>query len=163
MFDKENIQKVADLLTRKKHTVAVAESVTAGFLQAAFSSAENATLFFQGGITAYNITQKFTHLHIDLSNAAATNCVSEQTAKEMALAVAHSFSSDWGISITGYASPIPGHHMKELYAWYALVFEHSYLTGGTIITPIADPVEVQIEYTNKVINEFLKQVMTNPA
>ena len=161
MFNKENIQKVADWMIHNKHTIAVAESVTGGFLQAALSTAENASVFFQGGITAYNITQKYTHLHINLAQAAACNCVSEQTAKEMALAVAHTFSSNWGVSITGYASPLPGHHMKELFAWYAIVFEHNHIVSGNITTMIKDPVEVQIEYADKIIYELLKQVALN--
>ena len=158
MFNKENIQKVADLLIRHKHTIAVAESVTGGFLQAALSSAENASTFFQGGITAYNITQKYTHLHINLAHAIACNCVSEQTAREMAIGVGQSFSSNWGVSITGYASPVPGHHMEELYAWYAIVFDHECITSGYLTAEIKDPQNVQIEYTDAVVLKLLEQI-----
>ena len=80
MFDKQTLQAVADHLSRHHQTIAVAESVTAGFLQAALASAENASTFFQGGITAYNIHQKYAHLHVDLPHAIVCNCVSGQVA-----------------------------------------------------------------------------------
>ena len=158
IFEKENIQKLADLLLQKKQSLAVAESVTGGFVQAALSTAEYASYFFQGGITAYNINQKYTHLHIDLANAAATNCVSEQTAREMALGVAKIFHSDWGAGITGYSSPIPGHDTTELYAWYAIVFEQTHIFSDRITTSVKDPIQVQLEYTNILIRQLLARV-----
>jgi nicotinamide-nucleotide amidase len=158
MFNKQYIQNVAELLFRSRQTISVAESVTSGFLQAALSSGENASIFFQGGLTAYNINQKYTHFHIDLANAVQTNCVSEQTAKEMALGVAQTFSSDWGLATTGYAAPIPGHHNNELFAWYAIVFQEMHVASGTIIVEVKDPVEIQLEYTDRVLMELLKQL-----
>lgn len=158
IFNKERIQQLADCLIKKKHTVAVAESVTGGFLQAALSTAAYASQFFQGGITAYNIHQKYTHLHINLANATACNCVSEQTAGEMAMTVGRAFSSNWGISITGYASPVPGHDMQELFAWYAIVFANEPVSSGILTSTIEDPVDIQLAYTNQLIEKFLQEV-----
>lgn len=158
IFEKEAVQQLADLLLQNKQSLAVAESVTGGFVQAALSTAEYASNFFQGGITAYNIHQKYTHLHIDLANATATNCVSEQTAREMALGVAKIFHSDWGAGITGYASPIPGHHTSELYAWYAIVFKQTHIFSDRITISVKDPVQVQLEYTNTLIRQLLNRV-----
>src|SRR5205809_1610359 len=109
MFDKITLQEAADILFRKHYTLAVAESVTAGLLQAAFAAAENATAFFQGGITAYNTKQKYMHLHVDILHAVSCNCVSDAIASQMASGVSKSFLSNWGIGVTGYASPLPGH------------------------------------------------------
>jgi nicotinamide-nucleotide amidase len=58
MFNSKNIQQIADLLTSQGQSIAVAESVTAGLLQNAFSSAERASEFFEGGMTVYNIKSK---------------------------------------------------------------------------------------------------------
>ena len=54
LYDEEVINQIKEWLTAHKQTIAVAESVTAGHLQAALSSAVEASKFFQGGITAYN-------------------------------------------------------------------------------------------------------------
>jgi len=65
MFDKKLIDFIAKELLNRNESVAIAESVTGGLLQAAFSIAENASQFFQGGVTAYNVGQKYRHLLVD--------------------------------------------------------------------------------------------------
>jgi nicotinamide-nucleotide amidase len=50
MFNKVLLDEIAQILIKKKQSVAVAESVTSGLLQAAFSNAEEASLFFQGAL-----------------------------------------------------------------------------------------------------------------
>jgi nicotinamide-nucleotide amidase len=156
MFNKKNIKNLARNLFYKKQTIAVAESVTAGYLQAALASAENASFFFQGGITAYNIKQKYTHLHIQLEHAIACNCVSEQLAAEMAVSVCKLFSTDWGIAITGYASPIPEQHMEKLFACFAIAFKKNIVLTKTIEADIKPTCQVQVEYVNAVIEQLLE-------
>ena len=155
MFNEEAIQQLADLLMKNRQTIAVAESVTAGLLQNALASAENASEFFEGGITAYNITQKYAHFHVNLEHAVSCNCVSEQVAAEMALGINKTFRSDWGIGITGYASPIPGHHMEELYACFAIANHNKVVFTKTIVCEIKEPLQVQLNYVAKVINEMI--------
>jgi len=163
MFNKIILQEVADILYRKNYTVAIAESVTAGLLQVAFASANNATVFFQGGITAYNARQKYTHLHVDLANAISCNCVSETIAADMALGAGRSFSSDWGIAITGYASPLPGHDMDPLYAFYAFSFRDEIVKAGEIMAEPEDPLQVQLEYVNSLLLHFLEALKAQEA
>ena len=155
MFNKEDIQQLADLLTKNRQTIALAESVTAGLLQNAMASAEKASNFFEGGITAYNITQKYAHFKVSLEHAISCNCVSEQVAAEMAVGINKIFKSHWGIGITGYASPIPGHHMKELYACFAIANHNNVVLTKTITTTIKDPLKVQLTYVAGVIKEMI--------
>lgn len=108
-------------LLSKNETLGVAESVTAGNLQAAFSLAKGATEFFQGGLTAYNNGQKARHLHVDPILGEKTNCVSDKIAQSMALGACRFFSSNWGIGITGYAAPVPAWHVRnKLFAWLSI-------------------------------------------
>jgi len=83
-FDKKILTQIGKRLLAKKQTIAVAESVTSGLLQFAFSSMENAADFYQGGITAYNIAQKFKHLTVEPLHALSVNCVSAKVAEQMA-------------------------------------------------------------------------------
>ena len=76
MFDKKLIDDIGNKFKEKKQSIAVAESVTSGLLQAAFSNAKEASFFFQGGITAYNIGQKSRHLLVEPLHAIEYNCVS---------------------------------------------------------------------------------------
>ncbi len=154
MFNNETIQHIANLLIGRGHTIAVAESVTAGLFQNALSSAERASEFFEGGMTAYNITQKYTQLHIHPAHAVSCNCVSEQVAGEMALAIVKAFQSDWGIGVTGYASPLPGHDMK-VFACFAVVLHNKILLSETVTSSKATPLEVQVDYVDQVNRELL--------
>lgn len=84
-------------------TLSVAESLTGGLLSNAFVKVSGASKYFQGSITCYNITQKVKHLGVDEENAKACNCVSAQTAREMAVGCCKLFDSDIAIATTGYA------------------------------------------------------------
>src|SRR5689334_9261316 len=106
-FSQSTLDKIREQLMTKKQTVAVAESVTSGLLQLAFSSMIDASEFYQGGITAYNLAQKTRHLLVEPIHANSVNCVSQRVADEMATQVAKLFLSDWGIAVTGYATPVP--------------------------------------------------------
>jgi nicotinamide-nucleotide amidase len=52
-FEQSQIERVRRSLLKRKETIAVAESVTSGLLQAALAQAECASELYQGGITAY--------------------------------------------------------------------------------------------------------------
>jgi PncC family amidohydrolase len=155
MFNKTVLQEIAGIMIRKQYSIAVGESVTAGLLQAALASAENATVFFQGGITAYNVKQKYSHLHVDVLHAVSCNCVSGTVAAEMALGAGRSFSSNWGIGITGYASPLPGHDMDPLYAFYAISFRDEVVKTGEMTVEAGEPFKVQLHYVNSILQDLL--------
>src|SRR5688500_10162567 len=145
MFDWQNeydplLNHIKTILLEKKQTVAVAESVTAGHLQVMLSLAENAQEFFQGGITTYNLGQKSRHLHVDPIHAISCNCVSERVAAQMANHVASLFMSDWGIAITGYASPVPEKNIQQLFACYAFYFRGVKMAVQTITAENNAPV-----------------------
>lgn len=53
----------------------------------------NAAQFYQGGIMAYNIGQKYRHLFVEPIHAGICNCVSEKIAREMALNSCKMFNS----------------------------------------------------------------------
>ncbi len=46
-------------------TISIAESVTSGCLQLAFSQMPNASLFYNGGITAYTLPEKVKLLKVN--------------------------------------------------------------------------------------------------
>ena len=107
-FDRQVLNAVADILQQKKESVALAESVTSGLLQLAFSLPDGAMNYFQGGITAYNLGQKSRLLLVDPIHADLCNSVSELVAIQMARQVRIHFTSDWGIAITGLPVAEPG-------------------------------------------------------
>jgi len=152
-FNASLLNKIGKRLLAKSQTAAVAESVTSGLLQFAFSSMENAEKFYHGGVTAYNVAQKFKHLNVEPMHAIACNCVSQKVADEMAMHVATIFNSDWGIGITGYATPVPASG-NQLFAFYAISFQQRIVASGKLESIKAAPPEPQIGYINDVLEEL---------
>jgi nicotinamide-nucleotide amidase len=159
LYELQHINVIKDYLLMNHFTLAVAESVTSGHLQAAFSSAENAGLFFQGGITAYNCGQKVKHLNIEPIHAESRNCVSDRVAHEMAANVCDLFRSNIGIGITGYAAPVPELNVEGLFAYFTIIKNKDIIASEMITSMEKDPVKVQIDYANQVIKKFSELVL----
>jgi nicotinamide-nucleotide amidase len=154
MFDRETLLIIREHLLARSESLAVAESVTAGNLQMAFASTENASAFFQGGITAYNVGQKTRHLNVDPIEAMMCNAVSKKVADTMALNVARLFLCDWGIAVTGYAAPLPEQGIDQLFAYFCISYKGQCLITETVKSDQKQPHEVQIHYVNRILSTF---------
>jgi nicotinamide-nucleotide amidase len=108
------------LLAEPRLTLAVAESLTCGGVQARIGGISGASEFFLGGITAYTLDQKVRHLGISRASARRVNCVSADVAREMAQGVCRMFGSDLGLATTGYAEPAPAEGVPVPFAWWAV-------------------------------------------
>src|ERR1039458_8239901 len=74
-------QELKKLLLREpRRTLAVAESITCGHLQARIGAISGASEFFLGGITAYTLDEKVKHLGVKRAAAKAVNSVSAEVA-----------------------------------------------------------------------------------
>jgi PncC family amidohydrolase len=155
LYELEKLNLIKDTLVKSRKTLSVAESVTSGHLQAAFSAATEASRFFQGGLTAYNAGQKCRHLNIEPIYAMEDNCVSQQVANNMAMEVNRLFLSDYGIGITGYAATVPELNIHSLHAFVAFAYNGKTILSKKITSGRSDSVEAQVDYTNQVINLFL--------
>jgi len=149
------IQSIGNVLIERQQTIAVAESVTSGNIQVALATAIDASKFYQGGITAYNLGQKSRLLDVDPISAMACNCVAEQVAHEMALSVCKLFLSNWGLAITGYASKVQESN-NELFAYYAIAYGGTIKQSGKFEPPDGKPAEIQAYYTNELLKELKK-------
>lgn len=107
-------------LREPRLTLAVAESVTCGQLQAQIGAISGASEFFRGGITAYTLEQKVRHLGVDRNAAAAVDCVSDDVARQMARGACALFGSDVGVATTGYAEPAPAAGVLAPFAFWAV-------------------------------------------
>jgi nicotinamide-nucleotide amidase len=163
MFNKKLLNEIGQILIKKKQSVAVAESVTSGLLQAAFSNAEDASSFFQGGITAYNVGQKCRHLLVEPLHALQCDSVSENVARDMSGHICELFTSDYGIGITGYAARVPEKNIDALYAFYAITEKNKITLCGKLDTDIEEGLQAQLFYTNKVLEIFKDHLKNNKA
>jgi nicotinamide-nucleotide amidase len=155
VYSKEILDRIKDRLIEKKQTLAVAESVTSGHLQAAFSTATDAALFFQGGITSYNLGQKCRQLAVEPIHALDCDCVSADIAQQMAESVCLMFLSDYGIGITGYATPVPEKNIETLFAFVCIVHRGEVVLSRKITPGDATAFDAQVNFTNCVLEELL--------
>jgi len=116
-----DVSELKDLLLRPPRlTLAVAESITCGHLQAGIGAISGASEFFLGGLTAYTIPQKMRHLGVDRMTAETVNAVSAEVAEQMARGACLFFGSDLALATTGYAEPAPAHGAHQPVAYWAL-------------------------------------------
>jgi nicotinamide-nucleotide amidase len=156
MYSTSAINTIKNILVKKNQTLAVAESVTSGHLQAALSLADGATLFFQGGITAYNLGQKSRHLKINPIEAESCNCVSENITRQMAVQTLSMFSSEWAVAITGYAAPIPEIGIHDLFAFIAVAHRNEIVMSKRITASKKSIFDCQVYYAEQTLEEFAK-------
>lgn len=156
--EKKALDVISKMLVQMGESLAVAESVTAGLIQSRLSLGKDATLYFQGGITAYNLGQKVKHLDIDPILAERTNSVSVSIAREMACNVARLFNSSWGIGITGYAAPVPALKVTECFAYYSFAYKGQSVFEDRLDTKLKSAAVVQRLFTEKVILSFAQHL-----
>lgn len=101
-------------------TLAVAESMTSGRVQARVGAISGASDFFLGGITAYTLDEKVRHLGVDRAGAEPVDSVSAEVAGQMARGACDLFGSDLGVGTTGYAEPSAERGISAPFAWWAV-------------------------------------------
>lgn len=146
-------------LREPKLTLAVAESLTCGNLQAHIGRVSGASNFFLGGITAYTIEQKVRHLGVNRASAAAVNCVSAEVAEQMARGTVELFGADIALATTGYAEPSPDQGVAVPFAWWALAHRRNggwHVQRARIECKDAARVQVQAQVTVAAITGLLE-------
>ncbi|MGH7943972.1 MAG: CinA family protein [Opitutaceae bacterium] len=147
------------MLKKPRLTLAVAESLTCGRVQARVGEISGASDFFLGGITAYTLDAKTRHLGVDRRAARRVNSVSSAIAVQMARGVCDLFGSDLGIATTGYAEPSPQNGVAGAYAWWALVHRRRgkfvAVQSGRVECPGESRVDVQMRVADAVLAELV--------
>ena len=101
-------QVVAELLKRRRHTLAVAESCTGGLLTQMLTSIAGSSVYFLRGWITYSNAAKIEDLCVAADLIARHGAVSGQVAQAMADNARRKAGADWGIGITGIAGPDGG-------------------------------------------------------
>jgi nicotinamide-nucleotide amidase len=98
-------EKIAAVLTKRKHSIVVAESSTAGLISAALLAVPGASAYFLGGAVVY--TRQSRRLLLDIPDAALDGMrpSTEAYALMMARTARDRFSSTWALAETGATGP----------------------------------------------------------
>lgn len=157
-FQKNLLEYISQSLMTAGETISIAESVTSGCLQLAFSQMPNASLFYNGGLTAYTLPQKVKLLNIDRKEAEEYDCVSENIASVMALNVARLFESDWSIATTGYCTPIRNSSYK-IFAYFSFSYKGEIVLSKKLeLHHKTQALNAQLYYTEFILGCFKSEI-----
>lgn len=109
-----DVAYLVEELTKKKCSVATAESCTGGMIASTIVDVPGASDCFNEGYVTYSNEAKMKNLGVRDETLMAYGAVSEQTATEMAKGVKKRAKADFGISSTGIAGPGGGSPKKPV-------------------------------------------------
>ncbi|WP_426478588.1 CinA family protein [Chryseobacterium sp. CBSDS_008] len=157
-FQQNLLEYISQSLVTTDETISIAESVTSGCLQLAFSQMPNASLFYKGGMTAYTLPEKVRLLKVNRREAEECDCVSENIAETMALNVAKMYESDWSIATTGYCTPTRNSGYK-IFAYFAFSYKGEIiLTKKLELHPKTQALNAQLYYTEFILGCFKSEL-----
>jgi nicotinamide-nucleotide amidase len=123
----DDAAELIELLSERRLTVAVAESLTGGLLVAELIRIPGASAVILGGVVAYNTALKHSVLGVDAALLAEHGPVHPEVARQMASGVREVLAvdgrrADVGLSTTGVAGPQPqdGHSPGTVFLGLAL-------------------------------------------
>ena len=146
------------MLAEPKLTLAVAESLTAGNVQAQIAGVSGASSYFFGGVTTYSINEKVRLLGVNRAAAKRVNGVSARVAEEMAAGATKLFGTDLAVATTGYAEPSAVDGVEVPMAWWAMAHRRGRrvtMLSGRVECPGANRVEVQTIVADTVLAELV--------
>ncbi|MEX2594614.1 MAG: CinA family protein [Anditalea sp.] len=156
-LNKDKVSSALDIIKQfcstHKINLAVAESVSSGLLQSLFSSEAEAGLFYHGGLTTYNCQQKARHLEIPQEICDPCNGVAADVSQRMALKICSLFDCTLGLSLTGYASPIPEQNIFELFAFGSIALDGEIIYCEKIKSNKQKPDEIREDYARILVVE----------
>jgi nicotinamide-nucleotide amidase len=109
------ISAIGDVLSDRRASLAVAESLTGGELSARFACAEGSSEWYRGGIVAYASEVK--HSLLDVPDGPV---VSEVAVTAMADHVADLLGADVAVAVSGVAGPAPQDDQPPGTVWLAV-------------------------------------------
>lgn len=99
------LNSLIKLLKRKKFSLAVAESVSGGYLAYLLTKTPGASSVFKGALIPYSLEAKNKFFKISPSLLKKTQGVSGEIALHLAKGVRKLFNADIGASLVGFAGP----------------------------------------------------------
>jgi nicotinamide-nucleotide amidase len=119
---------VVKKLTKRKSTLAVAESITGGGLAQAITDIPGASEVFLGGVVSYSDKSKIQLLQVSSSLLKKKTAVSEEVAVDMAESIRKELKSDFAIATTGVAGPGKAYGQKAGTVWIAIASKKETMT-----------------------------------
>jgi len=98
-------KQIGERLSRRKETLASAESCSGGLIAHRITNVAGSSAYYQGGVVTYSNQAKCDLLGVKKDAILSEGAVSETVARQMAKGARGRFSADWGVGVTGIAGP----------------------------------------------------------
>ena len=98
-------EKILELLRQRGETLAVAESMTGGVIQARLTGVPGSSDVFQGGAVVYSAAAKSVLADVDPGLLQVHGTVSEAATRALAEGIARKLGTTWSLATTGNAGP----------------------------------------------------------
>ncbi len=138
-------------LTKRKLTLATAESCTGGKLAETFTSKPGASAFFNGGLVVYATQSKIDVLGVPESLIEKHSVVSAEVVEAMAKNVRKVYKSDFGVATTGNAGPEKGDSEAEVGTVFIAV-----ATKSKVVSYKLELGNHRVKVVNKAVNKVLE-------
>ncbi len=98
-------EKIADVLKRRRETIAVAESSSGGLISTALLAIPGASAYYLGGAVVYTLQSRRALLDLPDSAFAGLRGLTEELALVLARGARQRFATTWAIAELGAAGP----------------------------------------------------------
>lgn len=157
-FNRELLDEISENFMSGNETVSIAESVTGGLMQVAFSEMTNSKLFYKGGITVHTPEKIVKLLKVDVAEIKNCNCVSTFVAETMGRHACKLFETDWCIAVSGYCIP-ERHSAYEIFAYYSIFYKGKVVFSDKLeALGKSDSLPIKLYYTEQILEKFLGQL-----
>lgn len=119
--DSDLATEIVRLLTKKKKTVAFAESCTGGLIVKSLVDVPGSSEVLDGSLVTYSNTVKHDYLGVRSSTLEKDGAVSRKCAAQMAEGARRAMDADFGVAVTGIAGPGGGTPDKPVGLVYVAV------------------------------------------
>ncbi|WP_027386464.1 CinA family protein [Chryseobacterium gregarium] len=156
-FNKALLEEISENFMGCHETISIAESVTAGMLQLAFSEMSNSKLFYKGGITVHTPDRIVKLLKVDAAEI-SSHGLSGIITDTMGCHASKTFDSEWCIATSGYCMP-ERQSAYGIYAYYSISYKGTTVFSDKLdFDGKKDSLLVKSYYTEQILQKFLGQL-----
>lgn len=160
-FNQKLLDAISENLMNGNETISIAESVTGGLIQVAFSEMRNSKLFYKGGITMNTPEKVVKLLKVDVAEIKSCNSVYTFVAETMGRNACKFFESKWCIAVSGYCIP-ERDSAYEIFAYYSIFYNnHVVFSEKLEAFSSSDSLQIKLYYTEEILGKFLGQLQAN--
>jgi PncC family amidohydrolase len=143
-MDTSNAQgELIELLAKRKLTVSLAESATAGYASYLLTKIPGSSKVFRGGLIVYSLSAKHTLLGLSTKLLMKTDGVSGSIAAKLSSGVRKLLKTDIGAAIVGFAGPGCGKETKPGTFFIAVSDKKETVSGKLALSGSRDAVRKQ--------------------